>query len=243
MVYGSGIENDPTQSVPIYGDYILHNEEEQTKQAASKPKQINNHTKPSPQEVAERNLTHLPTEIGARNFDYAFIKGHKHPYKATVLTMCETTTGLGYAAVVQKKPAVYDAIQAIKKFIVENGLQDYTTTIRQQSIDQETTERYHQLFAAENYEVSVLQGLQHRQYQHQFTQLTTQRYGTSAWVLNRFLRHADGKTSREEYWKREYNTSCLHLDLTRRSQLLAENMKVLVNFARGARNKSAKPFG
>eukprot|EP00971_Amphidinium_carterae_P211728 4201355-Amphidinium_carterae.2 len=69
--------------------------------------------------VKEQSSTHI---------DYAFIKGDNDAYKATVLTMCETTTALGYATVVQKKGAVYDAIQAIKSFIVENGLQ---TTILQ----------------------------------------------------------------------------------------------------------------
>eukprot|EP00971_Amphidinium_carterae_P134115 2657636-Amphidinium_carterae.3 len=62
------IIDDP--NIPIYGNYILHNDEEQTNQTqrkgtkqkeTSKPKTLQQPYKPSsPQKVAEHNLAHLP---------------------------------------------------------------------------------------------------------------------------------------------------------------------------------------
>eukprot|EP00971_Amphidinium_carterae_P201790 4004218-Amphidinium_carterae.1 len=127
--------------------------------------------------------------------------------------LCVRTTGLGYATIVQTKGEVYHAIPAIKTFIVENGLQ--TTILQSDSeasiiefLKKVTRQISHlrcQHVPHQSLQNSVLQGLQHRQYQRQFTQLTTQSHGTSqhsAWLLNRFLRHADGKTSYEINWKR-----------------------------------------
>eukprot|EP00971_Amphidinium_carterae_P322426 6408158-Amphidinium_carterae.3 len=45
--------------------------------------------------------------------------------------MCETTTAFGCATVAQKNGAAYDAIQAVKRFIVVNGLQ--TTILKSDS--------------------------------------------------------------------------------------------------------------
>eukprot|EP00971_Amphidinium_carterae_P146895 2911162-Amphidinium_carterae.1 len=39
--------------------------------------------------------------------------------------MCETTTGLGYATIVQKKGTIYNAIQTIKRFIVEKAIKQH----------------------------------------------------------------------------------------------------------------------
>eukprot|EP00971_Amphidinium_carterae_P169845 3364999-Amphidinium_carterae.1 len=54
--------------------------------------------------------------------DYAYIRGDSDKYKARILTMCETKTGLGFATVVPRKGAICDFIKAIKRVVVENGL-------------------------------------------------------------------------------------------------------------------------
>eukprot|EP00971_Amphidinium_carterae_P050611 996625-Amphidinium_carterae.2 len=55
--------------------------------------------------------------------DYAYLRSDNDKHYATVRTMCESITGLGYATVVRYKGINTEAVKAIVRFIVENGLQ------------------------------------------------------------------------------------------------------------------------
>eukprot|EP00971_Amphidinium_carterae_P346575 6488137-Amphidinium_carterae.2 len=58
------------------------------------------------------------TKQSITQIDYAFIKGDNDKHNATVLTICESTTGLGYATVVDYKGLHPRAIKAIMRFLV-----------------------------------------------------------------------------------------------------------------------------
>eukprot|EP00971_Amphidinium_carterae_P185049 3674557-Amphidinium_carterae.2 len=59
--------------------------------------------------------------------DFAFIKSDNDKHNAKVLTICESTTGLGYATVVPYKGLHPRALKAITRFLAEYRLQ---STIR-----------------------------------------------------------------------------------------------------------------
>eukprot|EP00971_Amphidinium_carterae_P032553 640977-Amphidinium_carterae.1 len=124
--------------------------------------------------------------------------------------------------VLQKKGAIYDSIQAIGRFIVENGSQ---ITILQSDCDPSIIE----LLKGVTRQIPHLRCQQAPHYSHQSQ--TSARYNGeipsdtictlrttrlqshssllnhvvhhSVWLLNRFLRHADGKTSYERNSGRE----------------------------------------
>eukprot|EP00971_Amphidinium_carterae_P148579 2945823-Amphidinium_carterae.1 len=101
---------------------------------------------PTHQEIEEHNLTHLPysdwckhcvqgknksqhhqrgglTKQSITQIDYAYLRSdNNNNHYATILTMCESITGLGYATVVPYKGVNTEAVKTIVRFIVENGL-------------------------------------------------------------------------------------------------------------------------
>eukprot|EP00971_Amphidinium_carterae_P124608 2468407-Amphidinium_carterae.1 len=84
------------------------------------PKTYRTPTLPAQQEIDEhRGLT----KQSITQIDYAFIKNDNDKYNATVLRICESTKGLGYATVVDYKGLHPRAIKAIMRFLIENGLQ------------------------------------------------------------------------------------------------------------------------
>eukprot|EP00971_Amphidinium_carterae_P122949 2433662-Amphidinium_carterae.1 len=63
------------------------------------------------------------TKQSITQIDYAYLRSDNNKHYATVLTMFESITGLGYATVVPYKGVNTEAVKAILRFIVENGLQ------------------------------------------------------------------------------------------------------------------------
>eukprot|EP00971_Amphidinium_carterae_P286922 5696232-Amphidinium_carterae.3 len=58
------------------------------------------------------------TKQSITQIDYAFIKSDNDKHNATILTICESTKGLGYATVVDYKGLHPRAIKAIMRFII-----------------------------------------------------------------------------------------------------------------------------
>eukprot|EP00971_Amphidinium_carterae_P318689 6334590-Amphidinium_carterae.1 len=69
--------------------------------------------------ITKQIITHI---------DHRFLKSDNDKQNSTVLTICESTTGLGCAMVVPYKGNNAETLETITRFIVENGLQ---TTILQ----------------------------------------------------------------------------------------------------------------
>eukprot|EP00971_Amphidinium_carterae_P024612 485400-Amphidinium_carterae.1 len=63
------------------------------------------------------------TKQSTTRIDYAYLRSDSDKHYATVLTMCESITGLGYATVVPYKGVNTEAVKAILRVILENGLQ------------------------------------------------------------------------------------------------------------------------
>eukprot|EP00971_Amphidinium_carterae_P174426 3457767-Amphidinium_carterae.1 len=95
-------------------------------QEANIPKTLKTPMTLSQSKIDEHNLTHLPcrgwckhcvqeksrhhyhqqgglTKQSITQIDYAFLKSDNGKHNATVFTLCESTTGLGYATVVPYK--------------------------------------------------------------------------------------------------------------------------------------------
>eukprot|EP00971_Amphidinium_carterae_P282806 5614602-Amphidinium_carterae.5 len=66
--------------------------------------------------------------------DYAFLKSDNDKHSTTVLTMCESTTGLGHATIVPYRGINTEAIKAITKFIEETDYKPQSHNREKQSI-------------------------------------------------------------------------------------------------------------
>eukprot|EP00971_Amphidinium_carterae_P207315 4113292-Amphidinium_carterae.1 len=147
--------------------------------------------------------------------------------------MCESITGLGYATVVPYKGINAEAFRALLRFIVENGLQstilqsngenaikDLQNEITRQTPNvkpkvspqyshqsQGVVERYHHTLFAQlrtlKFSLSQHYGLDPRTINSHSPLLKHLLHHTT-WLLNRYLRHNDGKTSYERNWRRPY---------------------------------------
>eukprot|EP00971_Amphidinium_carterae_P110018 2179228-Amphidinium_carterae.1 len=118
-----GLLQDDAPGLPVYADNIIG---DKSQQEANIPRTLKTPTLPSQQEIDEHNLTHLPyrdwckhcvqgksrsqhhqrrglTKQSITQVDDAFLKSDNDKHNSTVLTMCESTTGLGYATVVPYK--------------------------------------------------------------------------------------------------------------------------------------------
>eukprot|EP00971_Amphidinium_carterae_P147634 2926253-Amphidinium_carterae.2 len=119
----TGTERDDAPELSIYADYIVG---DTSQQEANIPKAYEAPTLPTQQEIDEHNLTHLPyrdwckhcvqgksksqhhqrggpTKQSITQIDHASPKSDNDNHNVTVLTMCESTTGLGYATVVNRR--------------------------------------------------------------------------------------------------------------------------------------------
>eukprot|EP00971_Amphidinium_carterae_P020453 402951-Amphidinium_carterae.3 len=150
--------------------------------------------------------------------------------------MCESTIGLRYETVVPYKGINAEALKGVKaitRFIVENGLQ---TTILQSDGEPAILELLMEL--ARQLPTRQSQGIVERYHQTLFAQLRTIKFQFSQqcnidprnisshnplinhllhhtmWLLNRYLRHSDGKTSyvrNGKHWKQPYKQPIIAL--------------------------------
>eukprot|EP00971_Amphidinium_carterae_P103742 2054261-Amphidinium_carterae.1 len=136
--YRGCLGNDRTaEQIPIYGDYILG---DQAQQEANIPRTVHWKHQPLLHKQKSTNTTSLTCHIvvvqtlctrkkqTAISPERCNTYANRAKHNATMLTMCESTTGLGHAMMVPYKGTNVEAIKAITRFIVENGLQ---TTILQ----------------------------------------------------------------------------------------------------------------
>eukprot|EP00971_Amphidinium_carterae_P337595 6474479-Amphidinium_carterae.1 len=179
MVYRIGSDDDP--NILIYGDYILHNEDEQTKQETSKPKTLQQPYKPITRKMTKHNLTHTyPAVIGCEicvkgksrqqyhkkrglkqqsvtQIDYAFIRGENDHYKATVPTMCQDY---------QERTVDHRATQRGDEADTTSQMSTISTPLT--PITRDSRKVPLAIFCTiEDYRVSVLQRLQCGQPEHQ----------------------------------------------------------------------------
>eukprot|EP00971_Amphidinium_carterae_P230905 4581956-Amphidinium_carterae.3 len=112
-----GLLQDDAPGLPVYADYIVG---DASQQEANVPKTYKTPRLPTQHKIDEHNLTHLPygdwckhcvqgksksqhhqcgglTKQSITRIDYAFLKNDNAKHNATVLTICGSITGLGYA--------------------------------------------------------------------------------------------------------------------------------------------------
>eukprot|EP00971_Amphidinium_carterae_P038161 750093-Amphidinium_carterae.1 len=220
-------------NISVYSDYILDNDHKRSHSTSL-------HTEIDAKSALKANADNNTTreeESDNRALHRLTMRSSEVTTTTTRLQCSQcvtvTTTGCGFATVVPKKRSTYDSIKAIKRFIVETGLQ---TTILQSDKEpatlelpskvtkqiphvrsqqvphhshqsQGTVERYHQMMFAQlrfckdynvdNGSISSHSSLLNHMLHH------------ISWLLNMFLRHADGKASYERNWQRPYSHAIL----------------------------------
>eukprot|EP00971_Amphidinium_carterae_P017936 353412-Amphidinium_carterae.1 len=177
------------------------------------------------------------TKQSITQIDNAYLRSDNDKHYARILTMCESITGLGYATAVPYKGVNTEAVKAIVRFIVENGLQstilqsDGENAIKDLQAEnarqipnvkmqtspqychqsQGVVERYHQTLLTQKF--AQLRMLKFSLCQHyhlnprnisSHNPLLNHLLHHTSWLLNRYLRHNDGKTSYERNWNRPY---------------------------------------
>eukprot|EP00971_Amphidinium_carterae_P228003 4522488-Amphidinium_carterae.2 len=115
-----GLLQDDAPRLSIYADYIVGGT---SQQEAHQPKAYKAPTLPTQQEIDEHNLKSQHHQQGGltkqsiTQIDYAFLKSDNDNHNATMLTICESIAGLGFARVVYRKGATKDALKAVTRFI------------------------------------------------------------------------------------------------------------------------------
>eukprot|EP00971_Amphidinium_carterae_P213642 4239893-Amphidinium_carterae.2 len=215
MVYG--IHDDP--NVPIYGHYILHNEEKQTKHKAAKPKTLQQHLpytnwREFYAKGKSKQQYHKKGGLKQQSItqvDYTF-RG-----KTTTTKLRSTKEG-SYTRLSQSDQTVHCG----------EWTTEYDTTIRLTSVTGYSGEiPSDDLCTTADYKMPSLQRRQRGQQEHQLTQLLNHMLNRSVWLPNRFLRHAEGKTSYKRNWQRPYTQPILKLgEKVYIDNLMAENNKL-----------------
>eukprot|EP00971_Amphidinium_carterae_P164678 3264733-Amphidinium_carterae.9 len=165
MTYGL-LQND-AQPLPTYGDNIIG---DQSQQESNIPKTLKTPTTPSQSEIDE----HLPyrdwckhcvqgksrqhyhqsgglTKQSIRQIDCAFLnldlKNDNNKHNATVLTMCESTSGLGHATIVPYKGINHEALSQSKDSLWKMDYKrlSYSEMVNQRSLNfsQNWGDNYH----------------------------------------------------------------------------------------------------